>query len=76
MKCPKCDSKNIKKNGHIHNGKQRYACGRQFVEFPENIIISDETKALIDKLLLERLALRAIVRITGVSLGCIAKVCQ
>ncbi|MBE9563191.1 MAG: IS1 family transposase [Proteobacteria bacterium] len=26
MKCPECDSKNIKKNGHIHNGKQRYAC--------------------------------------------------
>ena len=39
MKCPKCNSENIKKNGHIHNGKQRYACtdcGRQFVEFPNN----------------------------------------
>jgi transposase-like protein len=76
MKCPECSSKNIKKNGHIHNGKQRYACnncGRQFVEFPENIIISDEMKILIDKLLLERLALRAIVRITGVSLGWLQK---
>lgn len=62
--------------GHIHNGKQRYACtdcGRQFVEFPNNIIISDETKALIDKLLLERLSLRAIVRITGVSLKWLQK---
>ncbi len=49
------EHKHIKKNGHIHNGKQSYACcncGRQFVKFPENIIISNETKALIDKLLL------------------------
>jgi transposase-like protein len=36
---------------HIHNGKQRYACcecNRQFVEYPQNKPISDETKALID----------------------------
>ena len=33
------------------------ACGRQFVEDPENQPITDETKALIDKLLLEKLPL-------------------
>ncbi len=42
-------------------------CGRQFVENPQNIIISQETRDLIDKLLLERMALAAIVRVTGVS---------
>ena len=77
MKCPECDSKSIKKNGHIHNGKQRYACsncGRQFVEFPENTIIFDETKVLIDKLLLERLSLRA-ENNRGLS-WMVTKVCQ
>ena len=34
MNCPRCDSSNIKKNGSIHNGKQKYQCkdcNRQFV---------------------------------------------
>ncbi|MBF0573811.1 MAG: IS1 family transposase, partial [Desulfamplus sp.] len=26
MKCPKCSSLNIIKNGSIHNGKQKYSC--------------------------------------------------
>ena len=33
--CPSCKSKQIVKNGKIHNGKQNYRCrdcGRQFVE--------------------------------------------
>jgi len=71
MQCPNCSSEHIKKNGYIHNGKQRYACcecKRQFVAYPQNKPISDETKALIDKLLLERLSLRAIARVTSVSL--------
>ena len=69
MDCPKCNSQNIIKNGSIHNGKQKYACkdcGRQFVENPENVI-SQETKDLVDKLLLEKLPLAGIVRVTGVS---------
>jgi len=39
MNCPKCCSSKIKKNGHIHNGKQNHQCndcGRQFVELAEN----------------------------------------
>jgi predicted DNA-binding transcriptional regulator AlpA len=34
---------------------------------PTNKTVSDETKQLIDKLLLERISLRAIARVTGVS---------
>jgi len=70
MKCPICQNANIIKYGKIHNGKQRFECeecGRQFVENPENKIISEETKKLIDKLLVEKLPLAGIVRVTGVS---------
>ena len=42
-------------------------CGRQFVENPQYRVISDETKSLIDKLLLEKLPLAGIARVTGVS---------
>ena len=58
------------RNGRIHNGKPKFACkecGRQVVEKPQQHRISDETKALIDKLLLERVSLAGIVRVTGVS---------
>ena len=68
--CPDCGSNNCVKNGSIHNGKpknQCNSCGRQFVDDPENVPISEETKELIDKLLLEKIPLAGIVRVTGVS---------
>ncbi len=68
--CPRCDSANVVKNGFIHNGKQNHLCkdcGRQFVKDPQNKVISDETKALIDKLLLEKIPLAGIARVTDVS---------
>ena len=58
------------KNGFIHNGNQNHkckACGRQFVEAPRQKIISEETKALIDKLLLEKIPLAGIARVCQVS---------
>jgi IS1 family transposase/transposase-like protein len=72
MKCPRCHSEAIVRNGHIHTGKQKYACkecSRQFVENPRNRnqAIPADTIALIDRLLLERMALEAITRVTGVS---------
>ena len=72
MNCPSCNSQTIVKNGSIHTGKQKYlckSCGRQFVENPQNKnqAIGQDTIDLIDKLLLERLALEGIVRVTGVS---------
>ena len=68
--CPNCGSHHRIKNGSIHNGKpkrQCKECGRQFVINPTNKTVSDETKQLIDKLLLERISLRVIARVTGVS---------
>ncbi|MEL6138489.1 MAG: IS1 family transposase [Cyanobacteria bacterium J06628_6] len=58
------------KNGKIHNGKQNHkclACGRQFVLDPQNQPISDATKHLIDKLLLEKIPLAGIARVAEVS---------
>jgi insertion element IS1 protein InsB len=69
--CPDCGSSKIKKNGHIHNGKQNHcckACGRQFVENSEQKVISEGEKERIRKLLLERIPLRGICRVMGVSL--------
>ena len=70
MNCPKCESEEIIKYGKTHYGKPRFRCqdcGRQFVENPTRRPIDAATRDLIDKLLLERLSLAAIVRITGVS---------
>jgi IS1 family transposase len=69
--CPRCQSPKYKKNGHIHNGKQNHQCkdcGRQFVDSFEQYLISDETRSLIERLLLERLSLRGICRAVGVGL--------
>jgi len=69
--CPRCKSPTYKKNGHIHNGKQNHQCkdcGRQFVECFEQYVVSEDTRALIERLLLERLSLRGICRAVGVKL--------
>lgn len=68
--CPECKSEIIVKNGHIHNGKQRFkckSCARQFVENPVFRVIDDDMKERIDKLLLEKIPLAGIARVEGVS---------
>jgi transposase-like protein len=68
--CPECSSTHTVKNGKIHNGKQNFKCrecGRQFVLAPQQKIIDQATKDLIDKLLLEKIPLAGIARVTGVS---------
>jgi transposase-like protein len=68
--CPRCHSRRIVKNGLIHNGNQNFKCkdcSRQFVQNPTKKVIGQETRDLIDKLLLERLSLAGIARVTGVS---------
>ncbi len=70
MECPECNSKNFTKNGSIHNGKQKYNCkdcGRQFVENPQNKVIPQETWDIVDKLLLEKIPIAGISRVTGIS---------
>ena len=71
MHCPRCQGTRIVKNGTIHNGTPKWMCKdcqRQCVATPTQRRIADETKHTIDKLLLERISLAGIVRVTGVSL--------
>ena len=68
--CPKCGSDNCVKNGSIHNGKPKHTChncNREFVDNPKNVPISAKTKKMIDKLLLEKIPLAGLVRVTNVS---------
>ena len=68
--CPACGSRHLIKNGSVHYGKSKHQCkncGRQFVVNPSKTTIAKETKQLIDRLLLERISLRGIARVTQVS---------
>ncbi len=70
MRCPDCASNQIIKNGFNALDKQIYrrkACGRQFVLDPDKGPIANETKDLLDHLLLERISLAGIARVVGVS---------
>ena len=69
--CPACESESFKKNGHIHNGKQNHQCkdcGRQFVLNPDNKVIDEDQRALVERLLLEKISLHGICRAVGVSI--------
>ena len=58
------------RNGHHPSGSPNLpcrACGRQFVANPKKGPVSEATKDLIRRLPLERMAIRAIARATGVS---------
>ena len=70
LTCPRCQSTQVVKNGRIYNGRQNFkckACGRQFVLNPTKKVIGQDTRELIDKLLLERSSLAGIARVSGVS---------
>jgi transposase-like protein len=70
MRCPNCSSSDIVKNGSNAVGTPRFkcnSCGRQFVQNPKKLPITQSTKDLLDKLLLERIPLAGIARVTGVS---------
>ena len=70
LQCPSCQSTWVVKSGKIHNGKQNHKCrncGRQFFFAPQNQPISEGTKRLIDKLLLEKIPLAGIARVAEVS---------
>jgi transposase-like protein len=68
--CPRCSATHVVRNGATHPGKPSFrcrACGRRFVADPARGPASDERKGLVRRLLSERLGLRAIARVTGLS---------
>ena len=71
MNCPKCSSHQTVKNGSRQNEKQNFKCllcGRQFVENPSpHYQIPQETRDLVDRLLLEKIPLAGIARAAQVS---------
>jgi len=69
LRCPQCGLSHVKRNGHTHYQKQNYRCrkcGRQFVENSQRI--GEHQRAMIKRLLLERLSLLGICRVMDVSL--------
>jgi insertion element IS1 protein InsB len=70
MRCPKCDSSSVVKNGSISNGKKKFLCkecSRQFVENPERRKISDDEWRIVDRLLLEKISIAGIARAVSIS---------
>ena len=68
MKCPKCNSSQIVKNGY-RRGKQCFRCrqcDRQFVPNPRNKPYSPEVKQLCLKMYLNGMGLRGIERVTEI----------
>src|SRR5262245_52482789 len=69
--CPGCGSKQFKKNGHIHNGKQKHqckTCGHQFVAVATNRVIDAEQRTLVECLLCEKISLHGTCRALGISI--------
>src|SRR5919202_1172808 len=69
MKCPRCGSTEVRKNGH-RSSQQNYLCkncGRQFVEFYSPRGYSDDVKQICLRMHYNGLGFREIERLTGIS---------
>jgi len=69
MKCPHCQSDQVRKNGHRRD-KQNYLCkhcGRQFVEFYAQRGYSNDVKQVCLRMHRLGVGLREIERLTGIS---------
>lgn len=68
--CPRCGAAHVVRNGKTQSGSPNplcRGCGRCFVAQPKKGPVADERKALVRRLLLERLSLRGVARAAGVS---------
>jgi transposase-like protein len=66
--CPRCGAAAVTRAGATHNGVPSFRCkdcGRRFVADPKKGPVTDDQKALVRRLLAERMSLRAIARATG-----------
>jgi transposase-like protein len=68
--CPQCSSECVIRYGHNYHGKQRFPChfcGHQFVPDATSQPVSRETRALVERLLKERLVLATTARVAQLS---------
>jgi insertion element IS1 protein InsB len=68
--CSRCAATHVVRNGVNSAGTPTFrcrACGHRFVANPRKGPVPEDKRALVRRLLLERLSLRAIVRAVGVS---------
>jgi transposase-like protein len=68
--CPRCGAAHVVRNGLTRAGSVNLlcrGCGRRFVPDPKRAPITPEREDLVRRLLLERLSLRAVARVAGVS---------
>ena len=68
--CPRCHATRVVRNGRTQAGSPNFhcrGCGRRFVPDPKRGPVSDDRRELVRRLLAERMRLRAIARVTGVS---------
>lgn len=67
--CPQCGLSHSKSNGHTHYGKQSYQCKNYSCQFvADSQRITEQDRAMIKRLLPERLSLHGICRVMGISL--------
>ena len=66
--CPRCAAAaHVVRNGPTHSGVPGFrcrGCGRRFVAAPRKGPVPDADRAAIERMLAERLSLRAIARVT------------
>ena len=68
--CSRCAATHVVRNGPNSAGTPTFrcrSCGHRFVADPRKGPVPEDKRALIRRLLLERLSLRAIARVVGVS---------
>ena len=66
--CPRCFGTHVVRNGATRGGVPSFrcrGCGRRFVAAPRKGPVSDADRAAVERMLAERLSLRAVARITG-----------
>jgi transposase-like protein len=76
LTCPYCESKNIVRNDHLPNGKQKYLCKDGKRQTRENSTArgySEEEKEIILKAYEERSSLRGLKRTFGVERNTVSK---
>lgn len=68
--CPRCAAGPAVRNGANSAGTPTFrcnGCGRRFVADPKWEPVSDDRRALVERLLAERVSLRGVARATGLS---------